>query len=167
LLAAAAGLREHRSMALGRIVADAWGDALRLHRLDPASHGQTAQARYGKGGAVDAAAAGFPILYDHVLPAYREVLAADGSANQARLQAFFVSMALLDDTNLLHRGGLEGLAYARRKARSFLEEGGALAATAPARALRTHRAFCERGLSAGGSADMLAACLFVHAVDPA
>jgi len=35
-----------------------------------------------------------------------------------------------------------------------------------ARAIAVHRAFIERNLSPGGCADLLAATLFVHALDP-
>ena len=39
------------------------------------------------------------------------------------MQAFFALLRSVDDTNLLHRGGADGLAFARREASRFLVEG--------------------------------------------
>src|SRR6218665_1424349 len=88
------------------------------------SHGSRASARYGVGGAQAQAAAGFPSVYRVALPAYRAALARSAAPNQARVQAFFALLGHLDDTNLLHRGGREGLAYARMQAARFLADGG-------------------------------------------
>lgn len=170
LLAAAAGARR-RAVAgapmppLGETVKRNWGDAITRHRRNATSHGSLVSARHGVGGAQAEAAAGFPSVYRIALPAYRAVLSHGGSANQARVQAFFELLARLDDTNLLHRGGLEGLAHARARAGVFLGEGGVFQARWRERAADVHRAFCARRLSPGGSADLLAACLFVHAVE--
>ena len=73
---------------------------------------------------------------------------------------FFETLAELDDSNLAHRGGAEGLAFAREHARAFLRRGGASRAEALDDAWAIHRAFVARRLSPGGCADMLsAACL--------
>jgi len=159
LLAAAAGLRHGPGVTLGERVQAQWGEALAHHRRDARSHGSRASALHGVGGALAEAAAGFPTVYLHGLPAYRRVLARGGSANQARVQAFFALMARLDDTNLLHRGGAAGLAHARDSAERFLDAGGVFAADWRRRATQLHRSFVARRLSPGGSADLLAACL--------
>jgi triphosphoribosyl-dephospho-CoA synthase len=121
--------------------------------------------RHAVGGAQGEAAAGFPSIYGIGLPAYRAALAQGGSANQARIQAFFALVAQLADTNLLHRGGAGGLAYARDTAAQFLAEGGVFQSQWREHAAAIHRAFCLRRLSPGGSGDLLAACLFVHAIE--
>ena len=102
-----------------------------------------------------------------VLPAYRDALARSGAANAARVQAFFTLMAELADTNLLHRGGATGLAFAQSAARQFLDAGGVHRSGWQSHAVRVHRQLVERWLSPGGSADLLAACLFVAALEPA
>lgn len=168
LLAAAAGYRaQHGTDAgtLGAIVQACWGEDLARHRRDAASHGSRASAMHGVGGAKTEALCGFPSLYEIALPAYRSVLDAGLSANQARVQAFFALLARLDDTNLLHRGGVAGLAFARAEARRFLAAGGVHMPTWRTRAIALHRAFCARRLSPGGSADLLAACLLVHRIE--
>ena len=68
-------------------------------------------------------------------------------AGGARFHCCFALMAALEDTDLLHRGGGDGLAFARREA--------------PARGV--HRAFVARRLSSDGTADLLAMTLFAAA----
>jgi triphosphoribosyl-dephospho-CoA synthase len=150
---------------LGRIVASQWGVGIAAHRRDAASHGSRIGARYGAGGAQAEAAAGFPSVYRVALPAYRGVIAGGGSANQARVQAFFALVAQLQDTNLLHRGGPQGLAFAQAQAQAFIERGGVACSDWCDEAADIHRRFVERRLSPGGSADLLAACVFVHAFE--
>lgn len=167
LLAAAAGWRVahgDRGATLGSIVRARWGDAIAAHRRDPASHGSAVLRRHGGGGAQAEAAAGFPALYHAALPAYRAVVGAGGLSAEAAVQAFFALLACVDDTNLLHRGGGEGLRFAREAAREFLAGGGIRGASGRARALDAHRAFVDRRLSPGGCADLLAACLFATAI---
>lgn len=161
LLAAAAGARP--AATLGEHVRSRWGADILAHRTDPASHGSRARRSGGAGGAQAQAAAGFPAVYGAALPALRRVREAGGDANAASVEAFFALVATLDDTNLLHRGGEAGLRFAQASAREFLAGGGMLAADGAARALARHRAFVARNLSPGGSADLLAAALFVHA----
>ncbi len=167
LVAAAAGIGGPHGGSLGDVIRERWGDAMLDHRRRRDSHGTTARMRYRMGGALEEAVAGLPTLFAATLPAYRAALAAGASANQARVQAFFASMSVLSDTNLLHRGGRSGLDDARREADAFLQAGGVFAPDWRRRAIRLHDAFRSRRLSPGGSADMLAACLFVHAVEGA
>ncbi|KVU85023.1 hypothetical protein WL38_25890 [Burkholderia ubonensis] len=59
-----------------------------------------------------------------------------GDPEAARVDACFALIAALDDTNLLHRGGQAGLAFARATARAFVAQrrlslGGATAPPPP------------------------------------
>ena len=141
-----------------------WGRDLRLAEA-PAeiSHGMQAAARYRAGGARAQALAGFPAVFETGLPALRSALQAGATAQAARLHAFFHLLASLEDTNLLYRGGPEGLAWMRESAAGFVADGGVLAAGWRARAGRLHWECYTRRLSPGGSADMLAATCLVHA----
>jgi triphosphoribosyl-dephospho-CoA synthase len=64
---------------------------------------------------------------------------------------------VLPDTNLAHRGGLAGLAWAQRQAQAFLARGGLAVADGTVALDALCAAFVERWLSPGGSADLLAA----------
>jgi triphosphoribosyl-dephospho-CoA synthase len=145
-----------------------WGDALaaRARRaLD--SHGALAARAHGLRSAAEEAAQGLPTLFDHVLPALRDARRAGADERGARLHALFTAMAEVDDTNLVHRGGLQGLHDAKLLARNFLAEGGGVGADATARAARVHALFVERRLSPGGAADLLAAACWVDRVERA
>jgi len=151
--------------ALCRRVAQHWGrDILAAGDAAPESHGLEMSRRYGAAGARAQAAAGFHEVIGGSLPAYRRALAATGDARRAAVQALFVLMARLEDSNLLWRGGPEGLGYARSRAQGFLSSGGVLARDWLAHARDIECAFGARRLSPGGSADLLAVTLFLHAI---
>ena len=125
--------------------------ALAESGLPPAagSHGQRARQRYGASGARGEALAGFP----HARHAWA-ALARPGGRNAALLTL----LAEVEDTNLLHRGGPEGLALVQSRARTIL------AGSPPAYEaglLDLDRACIARNLSPGGSADLLALALFL------
>ena len=116
----------------------------------PVTNGGAVYKTYGAKGATGEAAAGFPdALYClRRLAFYRE----NGCADPAAL-ALCDSMVSLEDTNLLHRGGMDGLAYVRQEAASISE----MPASERIDALQElDRDLIIRGLSPGGSADMLA-----------
>jgi triphosphoribosyl-dephospho-CoA synthase len=172
LLCAAAGLRvaghADAAMSLGEVVSQRWGgDMLAGPRL-PSSHGELVGRRYGVGGARQEAASGFSSVYEIGLPALRDATALmPGNAEAGRVQACFALIAVLEDTNLLHRGGIEGLRFAQRAAQSFLDRGGIAQADWLASAEAIHRAFVDRWLSPVGSADLLAMSVFVRDLDHA
>jgi triphosphoribosyl-dephospho-CoA synthase len=143
-----------------------WGDALAARALHAGeSHGARAARAHGLRSAAQEAAQGLPTLFDHVLPALRAARRAGADDRGARLHALFTAMAEVDDTNLVHRGGLQGLRDAKCLARQFLAEGGGLGADAVGRAARVHAVFVERRLSPGGAADLLAAACWMERVE--
>ncbi|UVS95374.1 triphosphoribosyl-dephospho-CoA synthase [Burkholderia glumae] len=149
---------------LGEIVARQWGADILVGPRASDSHGEIAGRRHGVGGARQEAASGFPSVYRIGVPALREAQALrPGDASAARVQACFALIAAVGDTNLLHRGGAGGLAFAQRRARDFLARGGIGAPDWFARAEAVHRAFVARRLSPGGAADLLAMSLFAAA----
>jgi triphosphoribosyl-dephospho-CoA synthase len=74
-------------------------------------------------------------------------------------------IAAVEDSNLFHRGGREGLGLAQTQASAFLAAGGVGRANWRAPAIAMHRAFMERNLSPGGCADLLAMALFVDRME--
>lgn len=151
--------------ALRRELMASWGPALakRVGRSSGA-HGAVVASRFGLRSAGAEAALGFPVLFETTLPALLEAQQRGATPRQARLQALFETMAVLDDTNLAHRGGLAGLRHAQHAARAFLAEGGALRPNALMHAHAVHADFVARRLSPGGSADMLAAACWAERV---
>jgi triphosphoribosyl-dephospho-CoA synthase len=172
LLAASAGavLAQRETIehgALRAIARTRWARDLSEHASArrPWSHGREVAARYGAAGALGEAMLGFPSVFEVGLPALRESLARGASAEDAQLHVLFALMALVDDTNVLYRGGEAGLRRVQRSARAFLASGSVSAPGSRARAESLHRAFSREGLSPGGSADLLAATWFVHRLE--
>jgi triphosphoribosyl-dephospho-CoA synthase len=146
-------------------VAARWGAAITCRPASPVSHGGRVVRRYGVGGASAEAAAGFPTLRAIGLPALQLGRArAPGDPEAARVDCFFALLAVVDDTNLLHRGGVDGLAAARAEASAFTEAGGVGTPGWRDRAIAVHRAFVGARLSPGGCADLLAATLLLDAL---
>jgi len=151
-------------MLLGAVVSSLWGSSILDGPVLLHSHGSAARRRFHAGGARVEAASGFPSVYQIGLPALkRGARTVPGDAEAARVEACFALIASVEDTNLLHRGGLDGLRFARRATRRFLDEGGVRRPDWRARAQSIHENFVIRRLSPGGAADLLAMTLFVDA----
>ncbi|MBR1119934.1 triphosphoribosyl-dephospho-CoA synthase MdcB [Bradyrhizobium lablabi] len=168
LLCAAAGARAgglvEPGLSLGEVVARRWGRSILDGPVLLHSHGTAARRQFHAGGARAEAASGFPSVYRIGLPSLRRaarVLPRDPEA--ARVEACFALIASVEDTNLLHRGGLDGLRFARKTTRIFLDQGGVRRSGWRERACAVHSDFIARRLSPGGSADLLAMTLFVDA----
>ena len=156
------------------------GEMLSKSLADPKTNGAKVLRDHGAKGASGEAQAGFPgALYcESRLKNYRETEHGDCSADDvasdtadvhcltgvasdtadvhclAGVLAFCDSMARLEDTNLLYRGGEAGLSFARSEARRISEirdAGGRIRELAA-----LNKEMIRRGLSPGGSADMLA-----------
>jgi triphosphoribosyl-dephospho-CoA synthase len=150
---------------LGATVRRRWGAAIMRGPIPLRSHGTDALRRFGAGGARAQAATGFPHALDVGLPALRLGRAiVPGDPEAARVQSFFALLESMEDTNLLHRGGADGLRFAQEQAAAFLGQGGIKGAEWRERAAVVHRAFIARGLSPGGCADLLAITLFLDAL---
>ena len=128
------------------------------------SHGQQVARRFAASGAREEAALGFPSVFELALPRLRTSLQQGRSLPEAQLDSLFLLMAHISDTNVYHRGGVEGAAFARDAATAFLQRGGTAQPDWMGQAEQCHRAFVARRLSPGGAADLLAATCFVYFV---
>ncbi len=126
--------------------------------------GGIAARRHGLRSASEEAALGFPVLFETALPALQRALARGLTARQARLDALFHIIAVLDDSNLAHRGGLAGLRGAQRAAQGFLDRGGIARPQGLQEAQAIADDFVRRRLSPGGAADTLAAACWLQRV---
>ncbi|MBO1359426.1 triphosphoribosyl-dephospho-CoA synthase MdcB [Acetobacter sacchari] len=168
LLCAAAGWRARydATMSCGEVVRAVWGDAIRATPVVATSNGGRVCTQYGVGGARLEAANGFPVVYKIGLAALRSSRRANPTHTEAaRVQCCMALIAAVDDTNLLHRGGVAGLRHAQESARAFLSDGGVNVPGWKIRAAAMHADFVARNLSPGGAADGLAMSLFVEKID--
>lgn len=139
---------------IGRTVLDE--DLARVRSRDEAgerlSHGERLFLEHGVTGIRGEAAAGYPALREVLLPYLRT--RRDGDSSDTLLRALVRLMATLEDTNLLHRGGAEGLAWARAEAARVRDLD--LGHAELVRELRRLDAeFTRRNLSPGGTADLI------------
>jgi triphosphoribosyl-dephospho-CoA synthase len=89
------------------------------------------------------------------------ILACGGREDQALHEALLHLLAVNHDTNLVHRGGLAGLAHVQTQARNLIESGGVLSPGFETCILDFDSDLIERNLSPGGSADLLAVTWFL------
>ena len=161
----AAGVARHREVHC----AIRFAAALAFHP-DPAlpvpsnSHGARARTRYGAAGAAGEARAGFPHVVGHALPALSRARSRGADETSARLDALLAVMANLEDTCLLHRGGIAGLTAIRRGAEHVLSAGGSATPAGRRRLAQLDELTHTRQLSPGGSGDLLAAALFLDSL---
>jgi len=133
-------------------------DAGATHQL---TNGTKAARRYGTGGARSEAEAGFPHALRCGLPALRSARRSGLAETNARLHALLEIMSTLEDTCLLHRGGPKALWTARRGAARVLALGGPASKKGSDALRQLDESLLALWASPGGSADMLAATLFL------
>lgn len=122
----------------------------------PETHGVAAYRAYGAKGARGEAAAGFPSA-KKAAALYADYRTRHSDEDAAALTLPHI-MAELDDTNLLHRGGREGLNFVQRRAKEII----ALNENERIPELEALDAECiEKRLSPGGAADMLGLGIFL------
>lgn len=122
------------------------------------TNGIKAVRKYGVHGAKAEAQLAFPHIRKYSLPVFKKSL-TQFDYETAKIHSFLALMANLDDTCLLHRGGLEGLNYAKKYAAKVFTTG-------KLDELETmNERFKERNLSPGGSADLLAATIYLYKIN--
>lgn len=124
----------------------------------PTTAGERLYALQGITGIRGEAAAGLPSVKDIALPAFRQYLAAGHRENDAAAMALLHLIAKVEDTNLYHRGGEAGAAWARAEAAKLLP------CPSIAQMEELDERFIRHNLSPGGSADLLAATLFLNKI---
>ena len=95
-----------------------------------------------------------------VTPVLRDALDRVGEMNEACVETLIHLLAKTDDSNLVYRGGLEGLEFVRTRAEELLSDD-----PGDMDAIRELDRECiERNLSPGGCADLLAITIMLHLV---
>lgn len=128
------------------------------------SHGLSMQERYGVVGARGEAQRAFPCVIELGLPTLWAARQRGSTEVYAQLDALLAIMAQLDDTCLLYRGGPAALSVAQEGARAVLQEGGTSTPEGKNLLYHLENALLLHHASPGGSADLLAATLFLDAL---
>ena len=123
--------------------------------------GQQLYRTHGISGIRGEVASGLLSVANIALPVYTEALSRGLSPNDAAAITLVHLIARVEDTNLYHRGGPEGAAFAKSAARRLLQE---TPWPTPAQLESLDDAFITKNLSPGGCADLLAATCFLHRI---
>jgi triphosphoribosyl-dephospho-CoA synthase len=167
LLVSAAAFEVNDEVEASQIAATAKEIASFADRATPrlVSHGDLVRRRYGAAGARGEALGGFPHVVEVGLPTLRSKRAKCATESVARLDTLLSIMSRLDDTCLLYRGGEKALFAAKTGAAAVEEAGGSGTAIGRQKLSYLDRRLLELGVSPGGSGDLLAATLFLDAVE--
>ena len=124
------------------------------------TNGERIFSSYGISGARGEAAAGFPSAVRIGLPALKKWLAASLSLNDAAAMTLLTLISEVDDTNMVHRGGMELAVKSKKQAKCLLD------AMTKDHFRETLRALDDQyiasNLSPGGCADLLAVSLMFY-----
>jgi triphosphoribosyl-dephospho-CoA synthase len=165
LLVCAASLSEASSP---EVVAEAAGYLARLpDRARPVavSHGDVVLERYGSTGARGEAYADFPHVVKIGLPALQAARKSGRTERDSRLAALLTIMSRLDDTCVLYRGGPEAQKIVHEGAARVIKVGGPGRPEGNAALIALGQELISLHISPGGSADLLAATLFLDALE--
>jgi len=165
LLVAAAARKPPQSVRKVAVVA---GAIARLpDHAQPAlvTHGDIARRRYGVAGARGEAANNFPHVLEFGLVMLRKQRASGYSEEVSRLDTLLNIMSSLDDTCVLYRGGADALAMVKSGAKDVLLAGGCSHVNGREKLEKLDRALMTSHISPGGSADLLAATIFLDGLE--
>lgn len=118
------------------------------------THGAEAKRSFKAVGALENARAAYPELFTDWLPYYRSL---EGDPFRCHKTLLHI-MTTLDDTNILHRRGAEGLAHAEAEAARLLEDFSESGLSS------LNKDFIRENISPGGSADMLSLTIFINSI---
>ncbi|AOR58987.1 triphosphoribosyl-dephospho-CoA synthase CitG [Pectobacterium parmentieri] len=116
-----------------------------------ATAGEHLYQRHGLTGARGEAASGFNTVCQYALPTLRQAIADGADEDTALLRTLLVLMAYNPDTNVVSRGGMDGLVFVQHYAQRLLADPLDRQAL-----IMMDEALIARNLSPGGSADLLA-----------
>ncbi|WP_101845655.1 triphosphoribosyl-dephospho-CoA synthase [Halobacillus sp. Marseille-P3879] len=125
------------------------------------THGSTLHEKLGVKGARGEAEAGYPNLIEIALPALDHSRRKGISERQVKLDTLVALIACLEDTCIIHRGGLLVLELVQEKAAHILQCGGVSTLEGWRELEELNQLFLKYHVSPGGSADLLAAALFL------
>ena len=115
------------------------------------THGSRVVSQHNVKGALAMAREGYQPLFTDWLPYYRGT-----RSEERKLKTLLRIMATLDDTNVYHRKGAEGVAQMKADSIALLND------FEPKKLEQLNQDYNAQGISPGGSADMLALTIFVN-----
>lgn len=126
-----------------------------LKGKDVLTNGEKIYQKYGLTGPRGEAESGFLTVRRYGLPFFKSALEKNMTENEALVRTLLYIMSVVDDTNVINRGGKDACEYVKRMSATLyngtLEE-----------IREFDRVLIEKNLSPGGSADLLAVTVILH-----
>lgn len=130
------------------------------------SHGERLFMKYGITGIRGEAQGGFRTVLEKGMAVLRSSQLRERlKLNDLLLQTLMNIMTCCLDTNVVIRGGLEGLELVQTSAKAFVASGGMLSKNGMEELQEMDRLFAQKNLSPGGSADLLSLSLFLSDIE--
>lgn len=118
------------------------------------THGEKVYQKYGFTGIRGEVEEGIPLVFEHALP----IIDRYGRTEEGLKKALLELIHYNNDSNMLKRGGIEGLNYGKTLAGQSYE-------AIDQHLLFMNQSFVERNLNPGGSADLLALSIFLKSYE--
>jgi triphosphoribosyl-dephospho-CoA synthase len=134
-------------------------------RPQAVSHGDVVLERYGATGARGEAYVNFPHVVKIGLPTLRATRKRGRTERDSRLASLLAIMSRLEDTCVLYRGGPEAQRIVHEGAARVIKVGGPGSPKGDAAVIALGQELVSLRISPGGSADLLAATLFLDALE--
>jgi triphosphoribosyl-dephospho-CoA synthase len=128
------------------------------------TNGKRVKEEYGVNGARGEAQQGFPHIREIALPVLHESRNRGIKEEMCRLNTLIALMANLDDTCILHRGGTQVLTATKEISSKILILGGVWTQTGWKLLEELNQFLIKCNASPGGSADLLAATIFLESI---
>lgn len=127
------------------------------------TNGEKLYLEHGIRGIRGEALEGYPLVQELALPYLRKMKKQEHSLslNQTLLTTLFLLISQSEDSNLINRGGLTGLAWAQKEAQKILQTNIISQEDYFPELMAVNQRFVEKHLSPGGSADLLALTIFM------
>ena len=133
----------------------------RMEKREPSTYGEKLYREYGERGIRGQAQLGFPVLALTAYPNLSYSRRHGYDLNKSNINTLLCTIAELNDTNVLARGSHNDLNWLKHKAVMSLKRGGAFTASGMEQLVQMNQECIWRNISPGGSADILAAAIFL------
>ena len=127
-----------------------------------ATNGDQVRNQYRVISAREEAMTGFPTIRDTAIPAWEKYAGEPEYIRQ--LNVLLSLMAVVDDTCIIHRTNMYVLKMIQKKSRAIMESGGISAEDNWKHYQELDKFITNHWVSPGGSADLLAATIFIHKI---
>ena len=133
----------------------------RMEKKEPDTYGEKLYREYGERGIRGQAQLGFPVLALTAYPNLSYSRRHGYDLNKSNINTLLCTITKLNDTNVLARSSYNDLKWLKHKALMSLKRGGAFTASGMKQLIEMNQECIWRNISPGGSADILAAAIFL------